>query len=378
MDFGLSEQQTLIRDGARAFLRERCTSAYVRAMQLHPIGCPDEVWRELAEMGWTGMLVPEEFGGAGLGLVELGLVLEEMGVAAFPGPFFSTAVVGASALILGGDEAQKSAYLSRIAGGSLKISLAAQEEDPRWGPHAVKCTAVRTGEGWSLSGAKLFVADAASAGLFVVAARGGRPAAADAAVTLFLVPADASGLRTGQRWRTAAHDYQSSLTFENVRLDLDAVLGSVGGGWPVLRRLLLIGAAAKAAEMVGGASRMLDMTADYARKREQFGKPIGGFQAVAHMVAEMAIQVESARNLAFQALWRLANGRDAESHVALAKVWANEACVRTAELAHQTHGAIGFTQEHDLQLFSRRALAGRVTFGDARDHRDAALASIGL
>lgn len=379
MDFGLSEQQTLIRDGARDYLRGVCTGAYVRAMATHPTGCSEQVWRDVVSMGWTGLIIPEGFGGAGLGLADLALVVEEMGAAAFPGPFFSTAVIGASALTLAGAEHQRKSLLPRIADGSMIVGLAAQDRSGAWPFDRPACRAVRAPSGWKISGRAGFVADAPAAHALIVAAaiaveaedrKGG--------LLLCIVERDAPGVTIGPRLATVGGDRQAAVSFDGVAIADDKVLGNPEDGEDNFRRLFLTGAALKAVEMVGGARRALEMTVEYAKARQQFGRPIGSFQAVQHMIAEIAIQVESARQLAYQAVWRLGNGKDAVGEVGLAKIRANEACVRACELAHQCHGAIGFTQEHDLQLFTRRALAGRVTFGDDADHRDAALTAIGI
>lgn len=386
MDFGLTEPQKLIRDGAREYLRRACTGAYVREMAAHPTGCTDQVWRDVVSMGWTGLIVPEQYGGAGLGLVDLALVVEEMGAVALPGPFFSTAVIGASTLTLWGGASQKKSLLPRIADGSLITALAAQDPAGAWPFDRPACRATRTTDGWAISGRTGFVADATSAHVLIVAAAIAAETVGRTRRDLLLcvVDRDAPGVTIGRRLATVGGDRQAEVNFDGVTVDDVAVLGNPEDGQDHLRRLFLVGAALKAVETLGGARRVLEMTVEYAKSRQQFGRAIGSFQAVQHMIAEIAIQVESARQLAFQAVWRLdeARGEAAEDaaagDVGLAKIRANEACVRASELAHQCHGAIGFTQEHDLQLFTRRALAGRVTFGDDGDHRDAALSTIGL
>jgi alkylation response protein AidB-like acyl-CoA dehydrogenase len=357
-------------------------------MALHPFGASEQVWRDIVGMGWTGLIVPERYGGAGMGLVEMALVVEEMGAAAFPGPFFTTAVVGATAVAIAGNESQRRSLLPRIADGSLNLSLAAQDEAGRWPlqlsqssrqsppQQAVSSVpsivATRESHGWRLAGRAGFVADATSAHSFVAAA------APRAGLLLCVIGRDAPGVTVGARHVSVGGDRQSDVSFAGVAIDDSAVLGNPEDGEANLRRLFLTAGALKSVEMIGGARRVLDMTVEYAKNRQQFGRPIGSFQAVSHMIAEIAILVESARQLAYQAVSRLADGEAAVAEVGLAKLRANEVFVRSCELAHQCHGAIGFTQEHDLQFFTRRALAGRVTFGDDADHRDAALSSIGL
>jgi alkylation response protein AidB-like acyl-CoA dehydrogenase len=379
MDFGLTEQQNLIRDGAREYLRRTCDGTYVRTMRSHATGCSDRVWRDIVSMGWTGLAVPEKYGGAGLGLIELALVLEEMGAVAFPGPFFSSAI-GAVAMAAAGNEAQQRKYLPRVADGSLILALAAQDVEGVWPFVRPGCTATRAGSGWMVSGRAAFVHDSQASGLLLVAASikllDARHPAGE--LLLCLIPPEAPGVTVGGRSITVASDRQSVVIFDGVAADDSAALGNPESGAQNLRRLFLVGAALKSVEMVGGARRVLEMTVEYAKVRQQFGRAIGSFQAVQHMIAEIATYVQSARQIAYQAVSRLDAGQPSHADVALAKLWANEACVRACELAHQCYGAIGFTEEHDLQLFTRRALAGRVMFGDDRDHRDAALSSIGL
>jgi alkylation response protein AidB-like acyl-CoA dehydrogenase len=381
MNFGLNEQQKLIKDGARDYLRRTCDGAYVRSMRNHATGCSEQVWRDIVAMGWTGLAVPERYGGAGLGLIELALVLEQMGAVALPGPFLTSAI-GAIALSGAGSDHQQQTYLPRIVDGTLILTLAAQDAEGVWPFVRPCCVATRAGRGWKISGRTAFVQDPPASGLLLVAASVESQERGHAApdVLLCLIPRDASGVKVGEPSETVANDRQSVVAFEGVTVDDAAVLGNPESGAQNLRRLFLTGAALKSVEMAGGAGRVLEMTVEYAKTRQQFGRSIGSFQAVQHMIAEMAIQAESARQLAYQAVSRLEAGKaaHADTDVALAKLWANEACVRVCELAHQCHGAIGFTEEHDLQLFTRRALAGRVKFGDDRDHRDAALSSIGL
>lgn len=365
MDFGLTEEQKLIRDGARQYLRATSTGAYVRAMAEHETGCHPDVWRQIAEMGWTGLNAPESHGGAGLGLVELALVIEEMGAVAFPGPFFATAVLGVSALKLAGNHDQQADYLPRIARGSLLATVALES--------TAEALATRSDSGWRLRGRANFVPEAGSAGVFVLPAREARTGA----TMLVAVPRESAGLNVARRWNTVAHDRLGEITMADTPVAADAVLNGADAS-AALHGLRQIAAGLKAVEMVGGAGRVLEMTVEYARKREQFGRPIGSFQAVQHMIAEMAIQVGSTRQLVYQAVWLLERGEGAGPAVGLAKLRANEACVQVCELAHQCHGAIGFTEEHDLQLYTRAALDGRASYGDSRAQRDAALATLGL
>jgi len=365
VDFGLTEEQKLIRDGARQFLRTTATGAYVREMSAHPTGCRPDVWRQIADLGWTGLIAEERHGGAALGMIELAIVIEEMGAVAFPGPFFSSAVVGLSALKLGGNREQQDAHIPPIAEGARIASVVLESTE--------MVSASRAGSGWSLKGRLDYVPEVTSADLYVLPAVESR----SGKTLLFAIPRGTDGLAAGKRWDTVSHDRLGELALDGAMVGADCLLNGDDAS-TVLGRLRLVGAGLKAVEMIGGAGRVLEMTVEYAGKREQFGRPIGSFQAVQHMIAEMAIQVSSARHLAYRAAWQLERGGDAGNAVGLAKLRANEAAVRVCELAHQCHGAIGFTQEHDLQLYTRSAMAGRASFGDSRAHRDAVLATLGL
>lgn len=370
----------MIRDSARDFLADSAGSELVREMESDPRGFTDDLWRSIAEMGWLGMIVPERHGGAGMGFVELALVLEEMGAAALPGPFFSTAVIGATALTRHGSDRQKARFLPRLAQGDLITALAFHEKAASWTPESIEMSAVKTEDGWRLNGEKLFVADAHAADLFIVAAHTETEnrVPAEESITVFLVESSGGDDIELTALKSVADDRLSAVRFKNVSVLPDGVLGEENGGWRVMRDMFAFGATAKCAEMLGGARRVLDMTVEYVKGRVQFGRPIGTFQALQHRCAEMAIEVQAARQLTYQAAWRLSEDLPAEREIALAKSWLSEIFPRVCAEAHQAHGAIGFTREHDLQIYTRRAAASRIAFGDARHFRETIAQSLGL
>ena len=378
MDLSLDDTQQLVRRSARDFLAESVDRLYVREMEDDQRGYTDEFWKSVAELGWTGMIVTEQHGGAGMSLIELSLVLEEMGAAATPGPFFSTAVVGAHAISTHGNDDQKSKYLPRLVSGELITSLALLEGGASWEAGGIRMSAERSEDGWRLNGEKVFVADAAAADLFIVAARTSENGAPEESISLFLVEASTLGNMKMERLESVGDDRYYVVDFQDVVVPPDGVLGEVDGGWPLLKQTLDLAAVAKCAEMLGGSRKAVDMTLDYVKDRVQFGRPIGTFQAVQHRAAEMATDLEIARQFTYRAAWALSEGKGDGTEVATAKAFLSDKFSEICSSAHQLHGAIGYTREHDLQIFSRRAASAKVAFGDARHHREVLAELMGL
>jgi alkylation response protein AidB-like acyl-CoA dehydrogenase len=376
MDLGLSEVQQMLRSSAQEFLSRECPLTLVREMEADPQGYTDGLWRQLVSLGWTGLVMPERYGGTGGSFLDLAVLLEEMGRALVPGPLFSTVVLGGLTVLDAGTEAQKDDILPRISAGELTMTLALTEPSATYEPWGIETAAVRQGDGYLLSGVKLFVPDAHVAGLLVVAARTAAEADAARGVTLFLVPAGSQGLALTSL-NTISSDKQSEVVLDQVWVPASAVLGQAGEGWPVIRRALQRAVTGKCMEMVGGAGAVLNMTVEYAKQRTQFGRPVGSFQAVQHHCANMATDVDGSRNIAYQAAWRVSEGLPADREVSMAKTWVSEAYQRVCATAHQCHGAIGFTEEHDLQLYTRRAKVLELTYGDANFHRELAFQHMG-
>ncbi len=375
MDFGFSQEQDLLRQTARSFLEKECPSALVRRMLDDPAGTTDEFWHKLAELGWLGLIYPEAYGGAGLGFVDLTVILEEMGRVVMPGPYFSTVLLGGQALLEAGSEPQKADWLPKIAGGEARATLAVTEEVPGWDAAAVQLAAKpgkREG-GFVLSGTKLFVPDAHTADLLVVAARTARPTKDDPrhGVSLFLVPADAAGVQTTLLPTMDQTRKLCEVTLSRVEVGPDALLGVLHQGWAPLARVLDRATVGLCAEMCGGAQRVLDMCTEYAKVRVAFGKPIGTYQAVKHKCADMLVAVENAKSITYYAAWAVdENGPEAPLAASMAKAYVSDAYRKAAGDGIQIHGGIGFTWEHDLHLYFKRAKGSEVTFGDATLHRE--------
>ncbi|MFB3120194.1 MAG: acyl-CoA dehydrogenase family protein [Stenotrophomonas maltophilia] len=375
MDLGLTEIQQMLKNSAREFLSQECPLTLVREMEEDHQGYTDELWRQLVSLGWTGVVFPEQYGGTGGEFVDLAVLLEEMGRSLLPGPFFSTVVLGGLTVLDAGNDAQKRDILPRICAGTLKMTLALTESSASFEPWGIETVASPDGTGYRLEGTKLFVPDAQAADLLLVAARTDAGDVPEQGITLFLVPADQAGITVNQL-NTIASDRQCEVLLSQVEVPGDAVLGTVGQGWPIIQRCLQRAIVGKCVEMLGGADAVLEMTVEYAKQRTQFGRPVGSFQAVQHHCANMATDVEGCRQIAYQAAWRVSEGLPAQREVAMAKAWVSGAYQRVCSTAHQCHGAIGFTKEHNLQLYTRRAKVQELSYGDVNWHKEAALHQI--
>ena len=375
MDLGLNETQQMLKNSAREFLQAECPDTYVRAMEEDARGYTPDMWQKIAEQGWLGLIFPEEYGGVGLTYLDLSVLLEEMGRALLPGPFFSTIVMGGMAIMDAGTDEQKRRLLPQICDGQHIVTLALTEPSARWDAAGIQTTAAQNADGsWTLNGTKLFVPNAHVADTYIVAARTGD---AERDITLFFVPGDADGV-TQTLLKTIASDRQSEITLDGVSLPAEAALGEVNKGWDTIEKVLAWGAIGKCAEMVGGAEQVLEMTVEYAKQRTQFGRPIGSFQAIQHHCANMATDVEGSRYITYQAAWLLSEGEAAIQEVAMAKAWVSDAYRRICALGHQCHGAIGFTKEHNMQLYSRRAKAAELAFGDTDFHLETVADGLGI
>ena len=366
MDLGLTEDQEMLRSMARDFIEQETPRTFVRDMEEDDRGFTAEMWQKIAQVGWLGLIVPEEHGGTGQSLVDLGILMEEVGHGVMPGPFFNTALVTVGILDAGSD-AQKAEYLPRIAAGDLIATAAILEPYSRLDANGINLQATASGDSYTLNGAKMFVENAHAADYLLVAARTG--GSGEDGVTLLLVDAQSNGVSV-DKLKTIATDNQCEVTFNNVSVPAANVLGEAGNGWSVLRLLLQKGAALRCTQMVGALQEVLDMTVEYVKNRVQFGRPIGSFQAIQHYCANMATDVDGSRFITYQAIWRLGEGLPSDLEVSSAKAWVSDSAQRVAATAHQCHGAIGFTQEHDLQLFTRRLKAWEVSFGDGDYHRE--------
>ena len=374
MDFGLNETQELIRASASEFLSDQSTSEFVRAMADDEQGYTDEFWREVGELGWLGLIVPEQFGGSGMDMSDMAVLLHEWGVALAPGPMVESAVASASALSRFGSDAQKQEWLTGIATGESVAVPAMTGADGSSNVNAVGVRASETSDGWVLTGTARFVPFGNSADLVLM------PAETDAGMTVFAVPIKSvQDSLDAKRFKIASGSPSCEFAMNEVDLPSGSVVGEVGGGDEVVAHMTLYGAAARAVQMVGAGTAVKDRTLEYVKERRQFGRPIGAFQVIQHYMADMATQVKSAKLLADRAAWALSvkpapNVLGDNEDVATARMvsqakWsANTLMNDVVWKAHQSHGAIGFTWEHDLHLFTRRIVSWRADFGDSDSH----------
>ncbi len=371
MPLVLTEEQSMLRDSARGLISDKAPIAHLRQLRdgKDADGFSRALWKTFAEMGFAGLLVPEAFGGSGLGCVEAGVVMEEIGRTLMPSPFLSTAVVGASALSRGGSEEQKSAYLPKIADGSLLTALAI-DEGAKHRPLHTALQAVRAGNGFKLSGAKAFVVDGHVADLLIVAARSAGNAGDRNGLTLFLVDPKAKGVAIERTVMVDAHN-AARITFDNVEVNADGVLGEVDGGAALLEGVLNIGRGAVASEMVGLSEEVFGRTVTYLKERKQFGKLIGEFQALQHRAAQLYIDIEITRAAVLKALQALDNDVDkAGAAVAVAKARAGTTATLAVQEGVQMHGGMGMTDQFDIGFFMKRARVAQELFGDSNFHAE--------
>lgn len=374
MDFDFTTQQGVLRKAARQFLTGKCPASLVRSVEETGVGYGVELWEKMAELGWPSLIVPEEFGGGGGTFLDVCILVEEMGRALAPVPFIPV-VLSQCAIMEAGTEEQKKKFLPDLASGKLKMTLALHDSDFSFDPSAFEMEASRKGDQYVLKGAKVLVPFGVVADAYLIAARTARDTGDD--VSLFLVDRSARGITTSAA-RAIGGDELASVTLDGVAVTQDRILGPLGEGQPLLERLIQRGAVLKCAEMIGGAQWVMEKTVDYVKERVQFGQPVGSFQAVQHRCANMAMSCDGARFVTYQAAWLQSEGVPCEREVAIAKAWVSEAYTRICLDAHQAHGAIGFTKEYDLQLYTRRAKAAELAFGDARHHYEALANLMGL
>ena len=365
MDTGLNEHQQMLLSSAGAFLRQESPRTFVRQMEKDERGFTLELWRKIAELGWLGLIVPEEYGGIGQGFLDLGLLMEEVGRHLLPGPFFDTALTSAI-LLEAANEEQKKEFLPMLASGDLIGTVAILEPYSKLAPEGIQTQAVADGDSFALNGTKVFVPYAHTADYLVTCARTG-DGAED--ITVFLVDARADGVKV-DRLQTVGSDFQCEVALNSVSVPAANVLGRVNEGWPIVWSAIKKGATLRSAQMSGAMQEILDMTVEYLKNRMAFGRPIGTFQALQHYAANMAMDADGSRYITYQALWSLDENLASELEVAAAKAWVSDAGLRVAGYAHQSHGAIGFTEDYDLQLFTRRLKAWETSFGNAQYHRD--------
>jgi alkylation response protein AidB-like acyl-CoA dehydrogenase len=367
MDFSLSEEQELLRKSSRDFLGAECPKSLVKEIEASEEGYSPDLWKKMADLGWMGLALPEEYGGAEFSLVDLAVLFEEFGRAATPGPMFCTVALGALPVLDWGSEEQKKTLLPGVASGDLMMTMALSEPEVGHDPRFVAAAASSQDGGFSISGTKVFVPYAHVAAYSLVVCRTAGNPGDEEGLTVLVVDGKAAGTKL-TALTTIAGDRQFEVAFDKVAASSGDVLGSKDQALAMVRSILRKAAALQCAQMVGGAQMELEITADRAKNRIQFNRPIGTFQAVQHRLADMFIDVNGARWTTYQAVWRLSEGLPAEKEVAVAKAFANIACQRVAFAAQHLHGGLGVDMDYDLHFYFRRAKAYELSLGTSAAH----------
>ncbi|KEQ19673.1 acyl-CoA dehydrogenase family protein [Endozoicomonas numazuensis] len=376
MEFAFTDEQEMIRDSAESFLQDVSTSEAVRSAMVTEAGYDSELWQRIcSQMYWQALTIPEEYGGLGLGYVELTILLEEMGRRLLCSPFFSTVGLGVNALLVAGNETQKQQWLPQIAEGSLTATLAYTSRN-RWDANSVDVIARAEGDGYVLSGTYKYVPDGHTADLLVIAARS-PDSQGQEGISLFALPAQADGV--SRKWTPTMDQTrkQAEISLDNVFISADSLLGKSGEAWADLEKVLQLAAIAVSAEQCGGARQALDLTVDYTQERVQFGRTIASFQAIKHRAADMMVQVECSRSaiyyaacVAQEALFDGAVGDELPVASALAKAYCSDAFFHCAAESIQLHGGVGFTWEYDPHLYFKRAKSTETFLGNGAYHRE--------
>ena len=376
MNFSLNEEQEMLRKSAREFLERECPKKLVREMEQDEKGYSPELWERTAQLGWMGLVFPEEYGGMGNDIFSLTILLEEMGRALLPGPFVSTVVCGGLPILHYGSEEQKGNFLSPIVKGELIMTLAVTEPETQFGEilseaKELETKAVKNGNSYTISGIKLFVPNAHVASWFLCLA------STDEGATVFLINSENAGVSCSLL-ETLASDKQCEVGLDNVRVPATDIMGQPGKGWEIVETIGKWAALANCALIVGGAQYVLEITVNYAKERVQFERAIGSFQAIQHKCANMLIDIDGARFLTYEAAWRLSENLPAAKDISMAKAWASDASRRVCLEAMRIHGGIGISADHDMQLYFRRAKAMEAAWGDGDFHRELVARNIGL
>ncbi|MDD5288364.1 MAG: acyl-CoA/acyl-ACP dehydrogenase [Dehalococcoidales bacterium] len=376
MDLRFTEEQEMLRTSAKDFLATECPKTKVRELQNDKIGYSPEIWKKMAELGWTGLLIPEAYQGMGLSFQDAMAMVEEIGKGIAPGPLMST-IVATFAIIEGGTEAQKKEFLPKISRGELKLSLAYLETNGKYGASGITLKATAKGNDFVLNGTKMFVEMAHVADCLVCAARTKEGTKAEDGVTLFIIDTKSAGI-TAEVIPTTAFDKLCEVRFNNVTVPKQSVLGTFDNGWQVLKTTLRKAALTTCVASVGGMQSAIDMTVAYAKERVQYERPIGAFQALQHLMADTLIAMQTARYLVYEAAWMESNGMPNEKEASMAKALTNESYKFVSKWGVRLHGGIGTSREHDVSLYYLQAKANDIAYGGSDFHNEIVAEKIGL
>lgn len=367
MDFGLTEEQKMLRKSARDFLESECPASLVKEMAEDEKGYSPQLWQKMARLGWQGLVFPDRYGGGDGTFIDLVILLEETGRALLPSPLLTT-ILGGTVILEVGSEEQKAELLPGIINGDIIISLLLNEPSTRYPGSLMATRAVRQKGGYIVNGTKLFVPMAHAADYLICAARTSDGVKADDGITGFIIDAKSPGI-TYTPLKTIGRDKQYEVLLDNVAVPEGSILGEYDQGWAYIsRRLLPMAIIAQCAEMNGGAQKVIDMTVAYAKERVTFGQPLGSYQAIQHLCSDMLVALESARVLTYEAAWKISQGIPCDSEVSMAKYKTNECYIQAVSSGTQIQGGVSIIIDHDMPLYYRRAKATEITLGDADCH----------
>jgi alkylation response protein AidB-like acyl-CoA dehydrogenase len=367
MDVLMTEEEKMLQNTAREFLEAECPTRLVREMETDDKGYPPDLWKKVAELGWLGLPFPEKYGGQDLPLVYLGIILEEVGRAIAPLPLHST-MVAALTIAKDGTEAQRQGILPAVAKGEMILTWAFSEQNPRFLPETVETWAIADADDFIINGTKLFVDNFNVADRCLVVCRTAPASSSNKGLSLFLVDTNSSGI-SHIPLTTLAKDKQSEVVFRNVRVPKESLVGELDQGWPIAERMLDRGTALLCAQMVGATRKDAEMAIEYSKNRVAFGRPIGAFQSIQHLCADMINWVDGSQLLTYEALWKMDQGLPASVEVSQAKAFCNEKCEAVVRSSQIIHGGIGFIAEFDLHLWFRRVSAWAMRLGTSYEHR---------
>lgn len=368
MNLNLTEEQIMLTKAARSFMAKKMPKEVLDRIDEEGLGYSPEIWKDMAEIGWTGLVIPERYDGAGMEFQDLALLLEEIGRVRPISPFFSTVILGALPIMELGTEEQKKALLPKIAAGEAIVTLALTEASARWGAQGISMKATPHEDEYLLNGTKLFVPDAHIADSLLCVVKTGEGTRPEDGISIFIVDAKSPGIRVVAQ-KALNEDVVCEVVFQDVAVPRTNLVGTLGGGWDEVRRILDRAAVAKCCEMVGGAQRVLEIAVQYAKDREQFGRRIGTFQAIQHHCANMLADVDSSRMITYEAAWRISEGLPFAIEAAMAKSWTSDAYRRVVLLGHQVCGGSGLIVEHDMPRYFKGAKVSEIAFGDGRSNR---------
>jgi len=378
MNLNLTAEQEMLKKSYRDFLAKECEKSLVREMYEEERGYSVALWDKMAGLGWMGLPFPEKYGGQDGSFLDLAVLLEEMGRACLPSPFFSTVVEGGLTCLESGSEFQKQELLPKISQGKLVVTMALTEQNVGYSPASITMRALQKGNEFVINGTKLFVRNAHVADYLICVARTEDSSRNDKeGITLFWLDTKSSGIRL-TLLDTFVGDKQFEVEFDRVRVTQENVLGELGRGWKYLTKILQKAAIAKCAEILGALQQILEMTVNYAKQRIQFNQPIGSFQAIQHHCANMMVYVDSSKLITYQAAWLLSEGIPSTKEVAMAKTWVGDTCELVINLAHQVIGGISIIDDHDLPLYTRQILEWSEIFGNSDFHREIIANELGL